>query len=746
MSVSKYFKKTFFGEAIRRLMVLGIICVVISALIGITAFDRSSYCMGVTILSTTFFVIAGAHIAGRLKKRSTYELYGSIPVSRKQIWGSYVTAAIAIGAAIILINAVATGINLGIQTLRGTSFIPVFDRGQYIVDIATIFVVGICTMNIVMIGTNLAGNGFGAVVAVFYMLRLTTLSFKTMNGISSSRFGVFSLLFPVMPGTKTAIMWAILIVLMIVLTIFSCKSFVNFRMESTGRFMRSRKTAIVFAVIVASCAGLSMVLSRRLEGVYISISSQLSLAVLALSLIEGIIVYLGVMLVQHKKFKKIWRELVYFPIAIGVVGIVIALGLLLKENANTIEFTPSNVAYVTLPGNISESIDSYSPGNDGYSDFSKNGYGTDGEEKVHIDSPEVIKLICESIEREEREGGGINDSLFNLESQLSKILNMSILDNIYSDVNITLKDGRHYTVSVVMDLTLQDRILGFDEYVDKAIDISRFEGGRLYAKEERFQKILPVFINEYNKLSRREKLQVYGFVSGDGVLNNYGGCYAISKDGSQRQLLMFTSLTPEATKMYIDLCNEFTSEAKYMDFVMQNLYSEEFGCAECMIGIRGFCTGDPKYSYTGVYESWQDDENLMIDEDFQGTLYDDFGNEISREEYIRMEAERRRTRMEAQKGLVKLFGEIYASSISPWESDYVISMYGIGFFNVGEKYTLENGKTVDWVDYYNSIPHQITGQLKRFVGVTEEQYMKINELINIYMGYPVATDVEAYEK
>ncbi len=748
MPVSKFFNKTFFKETIRSLKILGIVCTVISLLIGMGSVSEGTLYVCMYIVSSMFFVIAGVHIASRIKRRSVCELYGSIPVSRRQMWGSYTLAAVILGAAIIIVNIAAVGIHMGIQTLRGTSFIPIFDWGRYMANMAAAFIVGICAMNLVMIGINLTGNGFGAVVAIYLIVLVAVLSLAAMSRISRSPFGIFSMLFPVMPATKIAILWAMLIVLMLVLTFFSCKTFVSFRMESSGKFMRSRKTAIIFAIIAATCAGLSIILNGKFDSVFISAASGIGAEALIVCLIEGIVVYLGIMLIQHRKSKVTLKELVYFPISIGAVGIVIAVGLLFRENAKTIDIKPDNIAYITIPQNLAETIDSYSYVNTDsgiYNDttVARNGYGTDGEEKIHIVSPKVINLICEGIRETESEM--TTDSVFGFKNQLMSSILGYMGYGIYSDFTVTLKDGRDYTVSISVYDKLTESILECDEYIDKALDVSRFEGGRILAKEERFQKLLPVFIEEYNKLSRDDKLKVYGYELKWENLNVYGNCFLVSRDGSQNQLIAITSLTPETAKMYIDICNEFTGEAKYMDFAMQRLYTDEFGYADCLFGVDGFCKSNPRLSYSSVYESMNIVFNSTFSEEVEGEIfYDDQGNEVSRDEYIRLERKKQKIKAEAKKELAELLEAVYSSNASPWDSDYVISINDFGWIDLEEEYTDEDGRTMSWSDYYESIPYQIANQLKKFIGVTEEQYMRLFELMDIYTAYLVDSDFIEY--
>lgn len=607
------FNKAFFKEAFARFTTIGIVFACIAALIGysdgnifmaasrmISSMPILGYTNGASswaIVVFIFFIVAGIHSATRLRNRNVYELYGSIPISKSEIWGTYLVAGIVWGAIVTLFGALGYAAPNMINGLRSSATVIPFEVMPFITGAVSAFIGGLFLYGFAGIVYNLTGKNLSAVLLAILAMTIPSQINMLILEQGNASLGLASLFLPVGLEVKNILSWVFEVIKTAASLFFSMLAFTSWRTEKSGSPAKSRIVHIVIGLLWA----IEVILFCTNNHVFDV--DKLGSFIVG-NIIVSAIVYFIYMLITCKKFLKAVEMFMFYPISlVFVLGLFLFSDYIVKKMDDSIDFSADNIEYITIPENASgmlyNALYYYCSVVDV---FSCSGTGTDGEENVRISDSLILKEVSEAIEYNRSldvvlslEYSEIASDLQSFYQQYYSDMMGAIYDDQYmqyntlAPVSVKLKNGCIYNVMVGITPEFQEALIEQDDYMEKATDVSRFENGKLLYKKKEFNEVVEILVREMEALTPEERAVIYGYESFDyldyanslwrpdnDMVNVYGVITIASEDFSHTQTIKLTDHTPEAANLYMKLCNEEMLEHKGMDNFIERLENRDF--------------------------------------------------------------------------------------------------------------------------------------------------------------------------
>lgn len=597
--------KGFFKDTMRLYLVSAIVFSVISALIsygvGYSMCDHSAASTNfhidtvhIQIFVCIFMAYLGGSLARKLTDMNVAEVYASIPVSRDGIW----TAHLLTGIIYSLMIMAASIIGMFLGELGGAISVGQsigsygYSAFEYMAELGMIMLEAL--MGFAFIGTafSITGKVFaGIVTAGIGYSGISILILSLMN--TGNVYGIGNIIFPFSAAARTAAVWVVSIVMVILFLLLFRRMFLTIRTESYSHAFRNARIQTIVGLILAFsilCTIAFTVSTVETEGgdilsdVNIIAEQAIRLVVICL------IAYFVFMWISAKSFKKAAVSLKYLPISLLTVCAVMLLGSGLKKAYKNVDFSADNIAYYTVPSYIGgsdasdwyEDLIEYSLIPMSFTEYSNDRYGkgVSGEDEVRFTDHKMINEISKYL----RSGKNSVDSFRSY---------------VQPSIYVTLKNGKTYAVGISRNV---DENISYinnarqnEEYRKAMYDIEPFKDGHFVLENRRADALYDTFIEELSGLTIEEREKLFD-LSSIYYIDTYNYIaetvsYGVDVDFSEEEVptpyarvlfianrsnslirgVILNESTPKTLEAYLKIANELSAKNKELDKVLELL-------------------------------------------------------------------------------------------------------------------------------------------------------------------------------
>lgn len=612
--------KGFFKDTLRLYLVSAIVVSVISALssyvMGFQMCSRDAAAMNfhidtdpIQVLVCIFMIYLGASLARKLTDMNVAEVYASIPVSRDSIWTAHLLTGIIYSLMIMAASTIgmflgelSSAISVG-QSIGSYGYSAL----EYLAELCMIMLEGLLDFAFIGVAFSITGKVFAGIVTAGIGSFGIGFLFISLLGSGNNMYSLGNIIFPFSAAARTAAVWVVCIVTVLLLLLLFRKMFLTIRTESYSNAFRNKRIQTIVGLILAFAILCTFAFRVLATGQYDTniIQDRKDIAGAAIeTVVVCLIVYFVFMWISGRSFKKAAVSLKYLPISLLAVCIVVPLGMGVKTAYRNVDFSEDNIAYYTIPnyaivprqpdwyGNSIEF--SFFPTI--YNDYSQDCYGkgVSGEDEVRFTDRKTINEISKWLSS----GRNSVDS-FGFHGQPS--------------IYVTLKNGKTYAVDIPVGGFDEDERYDVvarrnDEYRKAMYDIERFKGGHFVLENKRANALYDTFIEELSALTIEEREKLFNLSSiycidtpmaeitapeivGDGVdtsNDDYGDfqmeiieerkttpysrvLFIANESNSLIRGVILNESTPKTLEAYLKLSNELNAKDERIDKALEFL-------------------------------------------------------------------------------------------------------------------------------------------------------------------------------
>ncbi len=608
--------KGFFKDTMRLYLVSAIVFSVISALssffMGYSMCSHDAAAMNfhidtdiIQVLVCIFMTYLGASLARKLTDMNVAEVYASIPVSRDSIWTAHLLTGIIYSLMIMAASTIAmflgelTGaISVG-QSIGSYGY----SAFEYMAGLCVIMLEGLLDFAFIGVAFSITGKVFAGIVTAgigSFGIGILILGLFSTGSIHS----VCNIIFPFSAAARTAAVWIVCIVAVILFLLLFRKMFLTIRTESYSHAFRNKRIQTIVGLMLAFsilCTIAFTIADIEASGEIMNYRNDIVRAAIG-TIVTCLIVYFIFMWISGRSFKKAAISLKYLPISLLAVCIVVLLGSGVRKAYRNVDFSADNIAYYTIPNYyVPEEQDWYDNSIEInlfpmlYTDYSQDRYGKGvyGEDEIRFTDQKTIKEISKYLRL------GNNSAI------------SSFPNNGEPSIYVTLKNGKTYAVRRSMNVDFYNNVeyknnaRQNEEYRKVMHDIERFKDGHFVLENKRVNALYDTFMEELSALSieEREKLfdlsSIYNIgtpmvaeiaapdtVSGDDYVDvpkeieftPYARVLFIAnRSNSLIRGIILNESTPKTLEAYLKLSNELNSKDEKFDKALKFLEDEDMG-------------------------------------------------------------------------------------------------------------------------------------------------------------------------
>lgn len=609
--------KGFFKDTMRLYLVSAIVISVISALssyvMGYSMCSRDAAAMNfhidtdlIQVIVCIFMTYLGASLARKLTDMNVAEVYASIPVSRDSIWTAHLLTGIiyslmAIAASTIgmLLGELSSAISVG-QSIGSYGYSAL----EYLAELCMIMLEGLLDFAFIGVAFSITGKVSAGIETAGIGFFGIGILFISLLGSGNNMYSLGNIIFPFSATARTAAVWVVCIVMVILFLLLFRKMFLTIRTESYSNAFRNKRIQTIVGLILAFailCTFAFRVISAESYGDDIRSDWDIIAELAIGTTVACLIAYFVFMWISGRSFKKAAVSLKYLPISLLAVCIVVPLGIGVRNAYSNIDFSADNIAYYTIPSYIlvPEEPDWYGNSIEFsffptiYNDYSHDRYGkgVSGEDEVRFTDRKTINEISKWLSS----GRNSVDS-FGFHGQPS--------------IYVTLKNGKTYAVDIPVDGFDQDERIDIvarrnDEYRKAMYDIERFKGGHFVLENRRANALYDTFMEELSALTIEEREKLFDLSSiyyldtpmaeitapeivGDGVDTVGDGAdgdvlkeqnstpyarvlFIANRSNSLIRGVILNESTPKTLEAYLKLSNELNAKNEKIDKALELL-------------------------------------------------------------------------------------------------------------------------------------------------------------------------------